>query len=341
MLNKSPLVSVVIPTYNQRPDFLVAAVLSVLEQAVEDFELIVSDNHSEIPVASVLSHIADERVRLVMPPSHLPMVPHFAFAAEQAMGQFISFLASDDYVYPDWLSSMLPEMIRNPNASFGFGEIENVNHENMEDIRYLYREDALPGGIYKPHQLIKIISRFDKTAGWMVGDLIRAAAYKQCGGILRDNLEFCADYALALRLMEVGDVLYVNKRIAKNRSWSLSEGKVGESRLGSAVSDTIKLYNILEASNISLYSGFSDQLARGRRIKARLFSLQLLEEASKGGLTQEAILSTSNAISRIATAPEIEVLLALARSSFVAAFNVVRPMALFLARTRFGRRILG
>src|SRR5258707_326013 len=96
-----PHVSIVIPTYNQNREFLRAAVASALSQTYERFEVIVSNNHSTNDTVQVLSEFADERLKVVCPRDHLPMTENFAFAADQASGEYISFLASDDWVHPN------------------------------------------------------------------------------------------------------------------------------------------------------------------------------------------------------------------------------------------------
>ncbi|WP_294257350.1 glycosyltransferase [Propionivibrio sp.] len=326
-----PLVSVIIPTFNQRPDFLLSAVNSVLKQSFEDIELVVSDNHSDNRVADVLVGIDDKRVRLVSPPTHIPMIHHFAFAADQAKGEFLSFLASDDWVYPDWLSLLLPELIANPQVSFGFGEIENVHHQSLDKVRYVYREDGMTSGVFGADVMLPIVARFDKTSGWMVGDVIRTDAYRECGGILRDNLSYCADFALAMRLMEVGDVLYVNKRVAKNRSWSPNDGKQGGSRLIDAISDMNSLYELLESNEVLMRKAHKDKafIARAKRAKGRLLCLQLLEEVSQRKLTTGETKLAAEGIRRIWSGYEIDFLLSLTLKPMPHALMLVRPAALY------------
>ena len=167
----------------------------------------------------------------------------------------------------------------------------------------------------------------------MVGDVIRTDAYRECGGILRDNLSYCADFALAMRLMEVGDVLYVNKRVAKNRSWSPNDGKQGGSRLIDAISDMNSLYDLLESNEVLMRKAHKDKafIARAKRAKGRLLCLQLLEEVSQRKLTTGETKLAAEGIRRIWSGYEINFLLSLTLKPMPHALMLVRPAALYLS----------
>ncbi|MEL7544279.1 MAG: glycosyltransferase family A protein, partial [Pseudomonadota bacterium] len=151
----TPLVSVIVPTFNQKPEYLRATIRSVLAQDFDDFELVVSDNHSIAETAAVMNEFDDERLHVVHPPEHLPMIPHFSFAAEQGRGKYLSFLPSDDLVEPDWLSTLVPAIERDEDASFAFGEIMGVVHDAPETVLYTCRDNKLASGTYDPEFLLK------------------------------------------------------------------------------------------------------------------------------------------------------------------------------------------
>jgi cellulose synthase/poly-beta-1,6-N-acetylglucosamine synthase-like glycosyltransferase len=64
-----PLVSIVIPTFNQRPQFLRDSLSSALAQTYGQIEVIVSDNHSTNGTAALLAEYDDPRLRVVRPRS--------------------------------------------------------------------------------------------------------------------------------------------------------------------------------------------------------------------------------------------------------------------------------
>jgi hypothetical protein len=60
-----PLVSLIMPVWAQRPDWLRAAVDSALAQRGCRIELIVVDNGNDVPIAPLLSDINDSRLRII------------------------------------------------------------------------------------------------------------------------------------------------------------------------------------------------------------------------------------------------------------------------------------
>jgi len=97
-----PKFSVVIPTYN-RAEFITRTIESVLEQTNEDFEIIVVDDGSADNTGEVVRSIADKRVSY-----HYKKNEERAVARNTgrslARGSYITFLDSDDLLYPDHLA---------------------------------------------------------------------------------------------------------------------------------------------------------------------------------------------------------------------------------------------
>jgi glycosyltransferase involved in cell wall biosynthesis len=91
--------SIIIPTKNGI-DYLPSAISSVLDNERSDVELIVSDNFSTDGTREFLLGLNDSRVRIVMPPSPLPMSGNYEFALAQAKGEWVTIIGDDDAVMP-------------------------------------------------------------------------------------------------------------------------------------------------------------------------------------------------------------------------------------------------
>ncbi len=179
----------------------------------------------------------------------MTMIEHFIYAGEQAQGELLSFLASDDWVYPNWLDRLVPMFLDCPEASFGFGEMESVPQDDPEHVNYYYRDNKQVTGIYPLEGILLLFMRLSRASGWFVGDVIRASAYRQAGGLGRDPINYSGDYSLALRLLELGGkVAYVNEPVGKHRVWKSGDGKVDASRTLASIEDTRTLIKILEDS---------------------------------------------------------------------------------------------
>jgi glycosyltransferase involved in cell wall biosynthesis len=90
-----PFFSITIPTYN-RCDLLTYAIRSILKQTFDDFEIVVSDNHSVDRTERTVKEFDDPRVRYVKPPRHLVTVDSFEFARSNAKGKLVIVLNDDD-----------------------------------------------------------------------------------------------------------------------------------------------------------------------------------------------------------------------------------------------------
>ncbi|HEX4490212.1 MAG TPA: glycosyltransferase [Acidimicrobiia bacterium] len=95
----APEFSVVIPTFG-RPEFLAAAIDSVLAQTVTDFEVVVVDDAS--PQAAVLP--PDSRVRLVRRATNGGPPAARNSGIDAAQGRYVAFLDDDDVWTPDRLA---------------------------------------------------------------------------------------------------------------------------------------------------------------------------------------------------------------------------------------------
>ncbi len=97
-----PLFSVIVPTY-ARPDFLSAALQSLLAQTVEDFECIVVDD-----AGPELAEVPDDsRIRLVRRSSNGGPAAARNTGLRLARGRYVVFLDDDDLYTPERLATAL------------------------------------------------------------------------------------------------------------------------------------------------------------------------------------------------------------------------------------------
>ena len=100
-----PTFSVVIPTYN-RCNVILETVQAVLNQTFSSFEVVVVDNGSTDHTSDIIRSISDSRVRyLKLKGSGSPASPRNHGIVE-ARGEWIAFLDSDDYWFPEKLESV-------------------------------------------------------------------------------------------------------------------------------------------------------------------------------------------------------------------------------------------
>ena len=90
-----PLVSIIMPTYNQAY-FIVDAIASVLNQSYENWELLVIDNSSTDGTGRFLATIQDARLRVLSIENEGVIARSRNLGIKNSRGELIAFLDSDD-----------------------------------------------------------------------------------------------------------------------------------------------------------------------------------------------------------------------------------------------------
>jgi len=95
----TPLVSLIMPAWQPRADWLHEAVASALDDRAYELELIVVDDGSEQPVAELLADLDDPRLRVLRVEHRGPYAARNAGMAA-ARGAFVRFVDADDITEP-------------------------------------------------------------------------------------------------------------------------------------------------------------------------------------------------------------------------------------------------
>lgn len=95
----SPLVSIVIPTYN-RVDDLERSLNSVLMQTYDNWEVLLVDNHSDDGTDELVKRINDPRIHFFKIHNNGVIAASRNLGIQQAKGDFVAFLDSDDWWKP-------------------------------------------------------------------------------------------------------------------------------------------------------------------------------------------------------------------------------------------------
>lgn len=104
---EKPLISIIVPVYNAE-DYLDKCIQSILQQDYEDFELILVDDGSTDQSGKIISNWAsrDRRIRAFQKENGGQSSAR-NLGIDQAKGDYLSFVDSDDYVETDYLSYLL------------------------------------------------------------------------------------------------------------------------------------------------------------------------------------------------------------------------------------------
>lgn len=116
------LVSVGIPTF-QRADKLKRAVTSVLDQTHRNIELVISDNASQDHTEALCRALCarDPRVRYLRSTVNRGPTANFNTVFDELGGDYVMVLSDDDWLDPDYISSCLAELHRQPDLVLACG----------------------------------------------------------------------------------------------------------------------------------------------------------------------------------------------------------------------------
>lgn len=100
-------VTILIPTYN-RESFILEALDSAASQTFKDIEILVTDNCSTDKTQEIVRNYPDQRVRLQVNEKNLGPLLNWKRGIEQAKGELIKILWSDDLIDQDYLEKTIP-----------------------------------------------------------------------------------------------------------------------------------------------------------------------------------------------------------------------------------------
>lgn len=94
-MSSNPFFSICIPTRN-RPETLEYCLKTLLEQDLEDYEIIISDNSDGSQTKALIETIPSSKIKYYQQTTVLSMVDNFEFVIKQATGEYVICIGDDD-----------------------------------------------------------------------------------------------------------------------------------------------------------------------------------------------------------------------------------------------------
>lgn len=148
--NGRPLFSIVLTTYN-RPAMLMDALRSLAEQSLQDFEVILVNDHGD-PVESLLAGFDFPLTYLRHGANRGPAAARNA-ALRLARGRYVAYLDDDDVFLPDHLQSLATAIKSHPDAVVYTNAVFVTEKVEGESRIELVREDRYVHDSYSKEQL--------------------------------------------------------------------------------------------------------------------------------------------------------------------------------------------
>lgn len=143
----SPLISVLIPTYNQEA-CISRCLDSILHQSLRSIEIIIIDDASTDQTLAICKSYSqkDPRIHVFSNPINSGQGISRNKALEKAKGKYITYVDSDDYILPDFLLNGCSILERHPQVDFVHFSYSRRNLSGAVE-KWECDEDALRNGL--------------------------------------------------------------------------------------------------------------------------------------------------------------------------------------------------
>lgn len=151
-----PIISVAMPVYNGR-EYLRLAVLSVIKQTFQDWELLIIDDGSTDDSISSISDILDPRIRVFRDGINKGLSVRLNEAIDLAKGRYFARMDQDDVSYPERLFSQVDILKTKPLIDLVSVRSIKIDEENLFTgvFPYALNHDGICkspwSGFYFPH----------------------------------------------------------------------------------------------------------------------------------------------------------------------------------------------
>ena len=133
MCELTPLVSVVVPSFNEAPQVLRASLESIRTQTFVDFECIVVDESTRLESSEACRAVCEEDPRFIYvhPTKRIGLSKSLNLAISKSRGELIARFDSDDICMPERLEIQVAFLLANPEITAVGGSMDIVNSEGI------------------------------------------------------------------------------------------------------------------------------------------------------------------------------------------------------------------
>ena len=265
-MTATPLVSVLVPTYNHR-EFVTECLDSIFAQEFTDFEVIVSDDASTDGARDVLADYAarePDRLRVLLAEDRGGVTVNCNRAWRECRGRYVAITSGDDLMRPQKLARQVELMESDPECAVCYHDLDVFE---SSDRRTLFHWNA-----HRDHK--------PREGG--VGALIEHGTFiGACSGMVRR--ENCPEYGFDEAIPVASDWLFLIEAAARGGSLRYIPAVLGGhrrhthnvTRVDRGLDEQFRTLDIVE----SRYPALASSVRRGR---GRLYYAQAVEALGRG-----------------------------------------------------------
>ena len=206
----TPLVSIVIPTYNHAK-FISKALKSVIDQTYKYWEAIIIDNESIDETYKIINEFNDPRIKYFKISNNGVIAKSRNLGIKEAKGEWIAFLDSDDWWTKDKLEVCFSKITKDVDFIYHA-------HEYVNKSKSFFKKKIIKGRqLKKPilnDLLIGTITKGSQISNSSV--IVRKNVLIKIGGLNENKILVGSDdYDTWLRIAQITDqFLYINKKLS-------------------------------------------------------------------------------------------------------------------------------
>lgn len=208
-MEKNPKVSVIMPAYNSEK-YIGTAIESILNQTYRDFEFIIVNDCSTDNTLKIIESYAkrDKRMKVIDSKANLKVAKAGNKALQEAKGEYIVRLDSDDWSYPDRIEKQVKYMDEHPDIVLSSGNMEICDKElNIKNRSNLPTQSE---------EIMNVLLQYNPTVHSAM--IYRRKEALEVGGYSLDAAE---DYMLVIDMSSKGklgnlDDVLVKYRVSNN-----------------------------------------------------------------------------------------------------------------------------
>jgi glycosyltransferase involved in cell wall biosynthesis len=205
-MNDDIKISIVTPSYNQG-QFIEATILSVLNQTYKNIEYIIVDGQSTDNTPEIIDKYRD-RIAMVISEKDKGQSDAINKGFKLATGALAGWINSDDILYPDCVEKIVELYRQHPDGSIYYPS--SLDFIDKTVTLLCRRTQKIPDKNYLLNVSYEVFQQ---------GSFYNAA-YLEKVGYLDENIYYCMDLDLWLRLLDYGNIYhYEGNPLAAFRIW--------------------------------------------------------------------------------------------------------------------------
>ena len=222
-MQSNPLISIIVPVYNT-VQYIHRCIDSILAQTYPHFELLLIDDGATDGSGDLCDEylVKDTRIR-VFHKENGGVSSARNLGLDNAIGNWITFADSDDFLKEDWILDYVSEIVKDPKVGLAYQGIIKLK-DGVEVI-----DQYIENRIFKEDEILTAYMYLDREVslfGLIGSKMYRADIFQQNKFRFDLSISFCEDLELTFRFLQKVDHVAVINRFnyvyVLDRDFSLS-----------------------------------------------------------------------------------------------------------------------